>query len=84
MVYLYKTVDLTNIECTPVKHLSRTNDEYMKIIKQRFNLLKTIILQPMINQIDTAEPTLEIKPLPGCFVLLFSSQYLHCNFDLES
>ena len=44
LVYLHKPVDLTYIECSPLQHLSRSLDDYMKVMKKRFDVMKKMVL----------------------------------------
>ena len=44
LVYLHKPTDLTQIDCSPLQHLSRSLDEYIKIMKQRFDVMKKVVL----------------------------------------
>ena len=34
LMYLHKPADLTQIDCSPLQHLSRSLDDYMKIMKK--------------------------------------------------
>ena len=44
LVYLHKLTNLTHIEYSPLQHLSRSLDDYMKIMKKRFHVTKKIVL----------------------------------------
>ena len=44
LVYLHKPTDLTQILYSPLQHLSRSLDDYMKIMKNRFNVMKKVVL----------------------------------------
>ena len=44
LVYLHKPADLTQITCSPLQHMSRSLDNYMKILKKRFDVMKKAVL----------------------------------------
>ena len=44
LVYLHKLADLTQIAYSPLQHMSRTLDDYMKILKKRFDAMKKVVL----------------------------------------
>ena len=37
LVYLHKPADLTQIAYSPLQHMSRSLDDYMKILRKRFD-----------------------------------------------
>ena len=43
-MYLHKPADLTQIDCNPLQHLSISLDDYKKIIKKRFDVIKKVVL----------------------------------------
>ena len=43
-MYLHKPADLTQIDYNPLQHLSRSLDDYMKIMKKRFDVVKKVVL----------------------------------------
>ena len=44
LVYLHKPAALTQINYNPLQHLSRSLDDYMKIMKKRFDVMKKVVL----------------------------------------
>ena len=44
LVHSHKPADLTHIEYSPLQHLSRSLDDYMKIMKKRFDVMKKVVL----------------------------------------
>ena len=44
LVYLHKPADPTQIDYSPLQHLSRCLDNYMKIMKKRFDVMKNAVL----------------------------------------
>ena len=44
LVYLHKPAVLTQIDYSPLQHLSRPLDNYMKIMKKRFDVIKKVVL----------------------------------------
>ena len=44
LVHLHKPADLTQIEYSPLQHLSMSLDDYMKIMKKRFDIMKKAVL----------------------------------------
>ena len=43
LVYIHKPADLTQIEYSPLQHLSRSVDDYMQIMKKRFDVMKKVV-----------------------------------------
>ena len=43
-MYLHKPTDLTHIDYSPLQHLSRSLDDYMDIVKKRFDVIKKVVL----------------------------------------
>ena len=44
LVYLHKPADLTQIAYSPLQHMSRSLDDYMEILRKRFDVMKKIVL----------------------------------------
>ena len=44
LMYLYKPPSLTHMEYSPLQHLSRSLDDFMKIMKKRFDVMRKIVL----------------------------------------
>ena len=44
LVYLHKPADLAQIDYSPLQHMSRSLDDYMKILKKRFYVMKRVVL----------------------------------------
>ena len=44
LLYLHKPADLTQIDYSPLQHMSRSLDDYMKIMKKRFEVMKKVVL----------------------------------------
>ena len=44
LVYLHKPADLTQIDYRPLQQFSRSLDDYMKIMKKRFDVMKKVVL----------------------------------------
>ena len=44
LVYLHKPADITQIAYSPLQHMSRSLDDYMKILKKRFDVRKKVVL----------------------------------------
>ena len=44
LVYSHKPADLTQIDYNPLQHLSRSLDEYITIMKNRFDVMKKVVL----------------------------------------
>ena len=44
LVYLHKPADLTQIDYSPLQHMSRSLDDYMKIMKKIFDVMKKVVL----------------------------------------
>ena len=44
LVYLHKPADLMQISYSPLQHTSRSLDDYMKILKKRFDAMKKVVL----------------------------------------
>ena len=44
LAYLYKPADLTQIVYSPLQHMSRSLDDYMKILRKRFDVMKRVVL----------------------------------------
>ena len=49
LVYLHKPADLTQIAYGPLHHMSRALDDYMKILKKRFDVIKKVVLDKKIH-----------------------------------
>ena len=49
LVYLHKAGDLTQIVYRPLQHMSRSLDDYMTILRKRFDLMKKVILDKKIH-----------------------------------
>ena len=43
-MYLHKPADLTQTDYNPLQHISRSLDDYMKIMKKRFDVMKMLVL----------------------------------------
>ena len=43
LVYLHKPADLTQNDYSPIQHLPRSLDDYMKIMKKRFDVIKKVV-----------------------------------------
>ena len=43
-MYLHKPADLTQIAYSPLQHMFRPLDDYMKILKKRFDAMKKVVL----------------------------------------
>ena len=43
VVYLHKPTDLTQIDYSPLQHMSRCLDDYIKILKKRFDVMKKVV-----------------------------------------
>ena len=43
-MYLHKPAELTQIEYSPLHHLSRSLDDYIKNMKKRFDVMKKVVL----------------------------------------
>ena len=41
----YSAFDLTQIDCSPLQHLSRSLEDYMTIMKRRFDVMKKVVLE---------------------------------------
>ena len=48
LVYLHKPADLTKIDYSPLQHLSRSLDDYVKITKKRFDVMEKVVLDRRI------------------------------------
>ena len=44
LVYLHKPAELTQIDYSPLQHLSRSLDDYIKIMKKTFDVMKKVVL----------------------------------------
>ena len=44
LMYLHKQVDLIQIAYSPLQHLSRSHDDYIKKLKKRFDVMKKVVL----------------------------------------
>ena len=44
LVYFHKPADLTHTDYSPLQHLSRSLDDYLKIMKKRFDVMKKVVL----------------------------------------
>ena len=49
LVYLHKPADLTQITYSPLQHMSRSLDDYMKILRKRFDVVKQVVLDKKIH-----------------------------------
>ena len=49
LVYIQKPADLTQIDYSPLHHLSRSLDDYMKIKKKRFDVMKKVVLDKNVH-----------------------------------
>ena len=63
LVYLQKPADLTHIEYSPLQHLSRSLDDYMKIMKKRFNVMKKVVLGKRTHD-QSAQQVRQIRTFP--------------------
>ena len=45
LVYLHKPADLTQIDYSPLQHMSRSLDDYMNILRKRFDVMKRVVLE---------------------------------------
>ena len=43
-MYFHKPADLTQIDYSPLQHMSRSLDDYMKIPTKRFDVLEKVVL----------------------------------------
>ena len=48
-VYLHKPADLTQIAYSPLQHMFRSLDDYMTILRKRFNAMKKVVLDKKIH-----------------------------------
>ena len=48
-MYLHKPADLTQIAYSQLQHMSRSLDEYMKILRKRFDIMKRVILDKKVH-----------------------------------
>ena len=44
LVYLHKPADLTQSAYSPLKHMSRSLDDYVTILRKRFDVKKKLVL----------------------------------------
>ena len=49
LVYLHKPADLTQIAYSPLQHMSRSLDDYMKILRKRFDVMKRVVLDKKVH-----------------------------------
>ena len=49
LVYLHKPADLTQIAYSTLQDMSRSLDDYMKILKKRFDVMKKVMLDKKIH-----------------------------------
>ena len=49
LMCLHKPADLTQIDYSPLQHMSRSLDDYMKILKRRFDVMKKVVLDKKTN-----------------------------------
>ena len=49
LVYLHKPADLTQIAYSPLQHVSRSLDDYMKILRKRFDVMKGVVLDKKVH-----------------------------------
>ena len=43
-MYLHKPADLTQFDYNPLQHMSRSLDDYMTILKRRFDVMKKVVI----------------------------------------
>ena len=51
VVYLHKPADLTQIDYSPLQHMSRSLDDYMKILKMRFDVKKKVVIRILMTNL---------------------------------
>ena len=49
LVYLHKPADLTQIAYSPLQHMSRSLDDYIKILRKRFYVMKGVVLDKKVH-----------------------------------
>ena len=90
LVYLHTLANLTQIAYSPLQHMSRSLDDYMKILKNRFDAMKKVVLdkkthdkpvqQIRQNRIVPRNQTFPVGDLVTCLLL----QQLHSRQGQES
>ena len=48
-MYLHKPADLTQIAYSPLQHMSRSLDDYMKILRKRFDVMKGVVFDKKVH-----------------------------------
>ena len=48
-MHLHKPADLTQIDYSPLQHLSRSHDDYMTILRKRHDVMKKVVLDKGIH-----------------------------------
>ena len=72
LVYLHKPADLTQIDYSPLQHLSRSLDDYMKIVKKRFDVMKKVLLDKITHDQSVCSSTNNQTFAVGNLVYLFA------------